>query len=240
MKISSFVSIMSLMLASTLFMLAQDHTKVSPGNAANSAVSATETVSQDQGFQQRYPRYHLVPGDVLELTFEFSPEFNQTLTVQPDGFITLRSLGDVHVSGLTVPQVTEQLETAYSKILMKPAIAVVLKDFEKPYFTAAGQLARPGRYVLHGDTTLAEAVAMAGGFTDKSKHSQVLLFRRVSDQWTQAQVFDVKKMMKSKDLQEDVYLHPGDMIFVPQNRISKIARFIPSSGVNAYVNPAQY
>ncbi|HZL67978.1 MAG TPA: polysaccharide biosynthesis/export family protein, partial [Candidatus Limnocylindrales bacterium] len=52
------------------------------------------------GFGERNPRYQLCPGDVLELHFEFTPEFNQSnIAVQPDGFANLTGVGDVHVAG---------------------------------------------------------------------------------------------------------------------------------------------
>jgi polysaccharide export outer membrane protein len=60
---------------------------------------------------------------------------------------------------------------------------VVLKDFEKPYFIADGQVARPGKYDLRGDTTLTEAINMAGSFTENAKHSRIVLFRKVDDNW---------------------------------------------------------
>jgi polysaccharide biosynthesis/export protein len=192
------------------------------------------------GFDERNPRYKIEAGDTFEVSFEFAPEFNQTTTVQPDGFVTLREIGDLQVAGQTVPQLTQTLCGTYGKIMASPSIAVVLKDFEKPYFVAGGQVAHPGKYTLRGDTTLTEAVAMAGGFTTASKHSQVLLFRRVSDQWTEAKVIDVKKMLNAKNLGEDPMLKPGDMFVVPQNFISKIAKFIPTSGVSTYINPATF
>jgi polysaccharide biosynthesis/export protein len=214
--------------------------------AARAAVGApaagceASAPADQKGFNERDPRYKIESGDTFDVNFEYAPEFNQTTTVQPDGFITLREIGDVHVAGQTVPELTHTLCESYGKIMASPSIAVVLKDFEKPYFVAGGQVAHPGKYTLRGDTTLTEAVAMAGGFTTSSKHSQVLLFRRVSDQWSEAKVIDVKKMLNAKNLGEDPFLKPGDMFVVPQNRISKIARFLPSSGVNAYMNPAQY
>lgn len=213
--------------------------------SSSSEVAATPAPSSvaapdETGFKTHYPRYQLVAGDTLDLQFEYSPEFNQTLTIQPDGFITLRDIGDVHVEGKTVPEATAILRDAYAKILSSPSIAVVVKDFEKPYFTASGQVGRPGHYVLHGETTVTEALAMAGGLTEKAKHSQVVLFRRVSNQWTEAKVLNVKKMLNAKNLQEDLTVHPGDMLFVPQNRLSKISRFIPNSGVTAYMSPASF
>jgi polysaccharide export outer membrane protein len=82
--------------------------------------------------------------------------------------------------------------------------------------------------------TVTEAVAMAGGFTEAAKHSQVLLFRRVSDEWTEAKVINVKKMLKDGNLHEDMHLHPGDMIVVPKNTLSKISKYIPNTSVGAY------
>jgi polysaccharide export outer membrane protein len=186
-------------------------------------------------FQERRPRYKISAGDTFEVNFELSPEFNQTVTVQPDGFITLRGIGDVHVAGEKVPELTDTLRQSYAKILNDPQISVVLKDFEKPYFVADGQVGKPGKYELRGETTVTQAIAVAGGFTDSSKHSQVLLFRRVDDQWTEARIVNVKKMEKSGKLTEDAVLHPGDMLFVPKNTFSKIQKFIPNASVGSYI-----
>ncbi|HWC17652.1 MAG TPA: polysaccharide biosynthesis/export family protein [Terriglobales bacterium] len=185
-------------------------------------------------FGERNPRYSLRPGDVLELSFELSPELNQQISVQPDGYVTLKQIGDFHVAGQSVPEFTQAVKAAYSKFLHDPIITVSLKDFEKPFFTAGGMVAHPGKYEMRGDVTLVEALQQAGGFTEESKHSQVLLFRRVSQDWAQAKVIDVKKMLKEKTLAEDIHLQSGDMIFVPQNRVSKIRKFIPTAGLSMY------
>jgi len=142
----------------------------------------------------------------------------------------LRAAGELHVAGQTLAEVTGLIRVAYNKILHNPSIAIVLKDFEKPYFTAGGAVGRPGKYELRGDTTVAEAIAMAGGFNDSAKHSQVLLFRRISKDWMEGRIVDVKKMLSQKNLSEDPHLQPGDMIFVPESRVSKIRRFIPAPG----------
>jgi polysaccharide export outer membrane protein len=144
-------------------------------------------------------------------------------------------VGDLKVAGQTVPELTQTLRTAYSKILNEPLISVVLKEFEKPYFVADGQVAKPGKYDMHGEMTLTQAIAIAGGFQSSAKHSQVLLFRRVDDQWTEAKLIDVKKMQKNGNLSEDPFLHSGDMLFVPKNVMSKIDRFIPNLSMGSYL-----
>lgn len=194
-------------------------------------------VNSPQGpeLQRRGERYRVEDSDVLDLQFQFTPDFNQTVTVQPDGFVTLKEIGDLHVEGETVPEIKQQMQQAYLKILANPVVTVDLKDFQKPYFLTLGQVARPGKYDLRGDTTVAAAVAMAGGFTSEAKHSQVLLFRRVNDQWSSVTKIDLKHMLKSRDLREDVYLQPGDMVYVPQNVFSKIKAFVPSPSLGTFV-----
>lgn len=187
--------------------------------------------SEQPPFSQRLPRYELRAGDVFDLTFEFSPEFNQTVTVQPDGFVTLRGVGDIHVGDLAVPELTRTIKTAYASILNDPAISIVLKDFEKPYFMATGQVNRPGKYDLRGDTTVTEAIAIAGGLNESAKHSQVVVYHRVSSEWMEGRVIDVKKMQNERRLAEDLLLKPGDMVFVPQSAFSKYRRYIPAPGL---------
>src|SRR6202047_1119527 len=130
---------------------------------------------------QRYPRYLLRPSDVLHITFPISPEFDQTVAIQPDGYISLRGVGDLYIQGESIPELMEALRKTYGAFLHVPLIDVELKDFEKPYFIAGGEFGHPGKYELRGDTTVAEAVAMAGGFTDKAKHSEGGGFRRAPD-----------------------------------------------------------
>ncbi len=98
-------------------------------------------------------------------------------------------------------------------------------------------MGRPGKYDLRGDTTLTQAVAIAGGFTEKSKHSQVLLFREVSDDWVEVKKIDAKRILQAKNIQEDLHLRPGDMIFVPQNAYSKIQPYIPKPYLGWYFHP---
>lgn len=199
--------------------------------------TTTQEITEHPELHRRNPRYQLCKDDVLQMNFTLTPELNQTVTVQPDGYITLLGVGDLHVEGQTVPDVTQLIRAAYAKTLHNPILTVRLMDFEKPYFIAGGEVGHPGKFELRGDTTLTEAVAIAGGFTESSKHSQVWLFRRVSNDWVETQQFDLKKMLKSGNLREDAHLRPGDMLYVPRNTYSKMKRFIPVATLGTYFNP---
>jgi polysaccharide export outer membrane protein len=189
---------------------------------------------------ERRPLYRLRRSDVVTVSFTLSPEFDQILTVQPDGYVTLKDAGMVVAQGLTLEEFRAAIERAYRGYLHDPQPAVALKDFEHPYFIAGGQVGHPGKYELRGETTVVEAVQIAGGFTQDSKHSQVLLFRHVNNEFVEARVFNLKKMLQEKNLTEDPHLLPGDLIFVPQNAVSKIGRYLSRPSASMYVNSTQF
>ena len=152
----------------------------------------------------------------------------------------MKEIGDFYAQGKTAPELRDGLQQAYATILNKPVVTVDLKDFQKPYFVAGGEVGHPGKYDLRADTTTAAAIAIAGGFTPSSKHSQVLLFRRVSDNSVEVKRLNMKKMLNTANLQEDLFLRPGDMLYVPKNRISKISRYIPTEALSLYFSPLTY
>jgi polysaccharide export outer membrane protein len=207
------------------------------GAAATKQLPQSEASQEDVGrpaLQRRNQRYLLCASDVLALSFVNTPEFDQIVNVQPDGFISLAGVGDVHVEGMTNEEAATAIKAAYSKILQDPALSIELKDFNKPYFMVGGQVFKPGKFDLRGYTTASQAITMAGGFQDSAKHSQVLLFRRVSDSWLEVKTLDMKNILKGQNVNEDLEIRPGDLLYVPQNTISKIKKFIPNYGMGAY------
>lgn len=189
---------------------------------------------------ERRPLYRFAASDVLEVSFTFTPEFNQTAVVQPDGRIALRGAGVVIAEGKTAAELEESIRQAYAGRLHEPEVTVTVKDFDKPYFIASGEVARPGKYELRSPTTAAEGVAIAGGFTPQSKHSQVILFRRISPELVEARVLDVKRMLKAKDLNEDVTLQAGDFLVVPKSVVSKVMRFMPTTSMGMYLTSGHF
>lgn len=215
----------------------QEASAPSTGNGSSTSPAVTTPAPT---FQERNPRYRIRKGDTLDLDFALSPEFNQTVAVQPDGYATLKGVGTVYIQGQTIPELTETLKTAYAKVLHDPVIVIALKDFEKPYFIASGQVAKPGKYDLRSDLTITEALAIAGGFGDKAKTSQVVLYRQSPSGNFEGKVFNVKKLLASRNLSEDPQLLPGDLLYVPQNVSSRFRPYIPTASMGAYYNPAMY
>ena len=196
--------------------------------------AGTAQVLQDRA------RYTIQPGDQLEIHFRLTPEFNQTVSVQPDGFVILPVAGDVRVVSLTVHQAEAQIAAGMASRLKDPEVTISLLSFQKPYFVVAGQVNHPGRFEMHEDTTAMQAVLLAGGPTDKGRLSQVVVFRHVSGSGAQVKLLDLNNLKKSTDLERDLQLQSGDMLLVPRNRLSKLEE-ITRLGANmgVYVNPLQ-
>lgn len=185
-------------------------------------------------------RYRITPGDVIELRFPFVPELDQTLAVQPDGYVTLREAGEIRVQGRTLPQFRAAVSEAYMPFVRDPVFTAVLKEFEKPYFVAAGEVSKPGRYELRGATTLTQAIAYAGGATDHAKMSEVVIFRPFTEDSVSVKQVDVKQMYEKRDLSEDPLLRPGDTIFLSKSVLGKLAPVLSKIGIGFYFNPADF
>lgn len=182
-------------------------------------------------------RYTLKANDVLGLTSRFTPEFNQDVIVQPDGFGHMNKLASgVRLQGLTVQEATVEINKAYSAILSGPDITVTLKDFERPYFVVSGSVRNPGKIEYRGRYTVMEAVAMAGGFDPSAKHSQILLMRAYSKDLVKVTMIDVRDVEKRKDVHKDLEIEPGDTIYVPKRAFAKFEPFLPTSSMGMYQN----
>jgi polysaccharide export outer membrane protein len=196
----------------------------SPSAAGISETSASVEVADSfaEWLHWTSGRYRITPGDVIEFKFPFVPELDQTVTVQPDGFISLQEIEDVRVQGQTVNDVKHTVRAAYETVVREPVFTVTLTQFEKPYFVASGQVKTPGRYELRGATTLTQALAFAGGTVAGADLSEVLLVRRHGD-GVEVKEINVKHMLAKRDLSEDPLLRPGDMLVVGKSVIGKLS-----------------
>lgn len=187
---------------------------------------------------QSAARYRLRPADVLEVQYRYTPEFSQTLTVGPDGYVSLQLLGSVRLGGLTVDEAQALILERARTRLRDPEITLVLREHEKSYVTVAGQVATPGKVEIKGSLTALEAIAMAGGLREDAKQSQVVLLRRFSADEYETRVLDVKHLMTESGVREDIALRPNDLLVVPQDRVGKIDRVLRVANIGSYLGAA--
>ena len=203
--------------------------------------SATAAIAQQQTAPRlttvTEERYRLQPGDVFEVQFRYSPEFNQTVTIQPDGYISLEVGGELKVAGLTIEQARAAILKKAATRLQDPIATIVLKEFQKPYFVIAGEVSVPGKIEMRERVTALQAIMLAGGMKETARSSQVVVFRRINTDTAEVKLLNLKSIRSTADLENDLTLQPGDMVFVPRDKISKIERFMKLASVAAFMAP---
>jgi polysaccharide export outer membrane protein len=185
------------------------------------------------------PRYTLRAGDVLQLEYRYTPEFNQTVTVLPDGYVNLNVVGDMKVSDLTLAQAHDAIIRKAQARLNDPELNLILKEFQPLYVVVSGEVGKPGKIELRDKTTAMQAVLLAGGFSESAQTGQVLLFRKINSDTAEVRKLNLTKLRKTVDLERDIQLEPDDMLFVPRDKVQKISRYVKLLNIGTYINPLQ-
>ncbi len=173
--------------------------------------------------------YHLGAMDLLDISVFGVQDLDKEVRVNSNGMISLPLVGAVMAGGLTVPQLEEKLEKAYSKgFLQNPQVTVFVKEYTSQRITVEGAVDKPGIFPITGRTTLIQAIAMAGGVDEKLVDlSGIVVMRQVKGK-KEAAVFDLRKVRRGEIEDPELY---GDDIVVVEQSGSKTAlrRFIETA-----------
>ncbi len=184
------------------------------------------------------PAYYTVhPGDVLTINFRYTPEFNDEITVGPDGRGVTKAAGDIMLAGRTLPEIQQEIIRGSTDKLVNPEVAVNLKSFEAPNVVVAGEVQKPGQFDLRKPTTALQAILMAGGPKEDSAMNHVYLFRRINSDTSEVHVLQLGKYSSGSRAKNDLLLQPGDMILVNRDALEKIGRFMKTFNLGVYFNP---
>lgn len=189
------------------------------GLAACSTTPARKvnTIAQ---FNAEYQRvngegYKIHPGDVLDINFFYTPEYNATnVPVRPDGKIQLPLAGDFPIAGMTPEQASEALKKVYSSQLKNPDLAIMVKTFGANSVVVQGAVRNPAEVQLSGSQSLLQVIGKAGSFTDDADISHVSVVRH-SGGAPMALVLNLRLALTGVAPQNDIPLLPGDVVYVP-------------------------
>jgi polysaccharide export outer membrane protein len=181
--------------------------------------------------------YTLEPGDTVTVNFRFTPEFNDEVVVGPDGRATLKSAGDVMLSGLTIPEAQRMIVRDSSAKLVNPEVTVSLKDFQRPQVVVAGEVTNPGHFELKRPMTATQAILMAGGPKDDAQLGKVLLFRRINSEYAEVHVLQLGRYDARTRARNDMILQPDDLLLIRHDLVSRIDRYVKLVNLGVYLNP---
>ena len=159
--------------------------------------------------------YVIGPEDVLQVTVWKNESLTRQLAVRPDGKISMPLLHDVQAAGLTPMQLQEKLATAFGEFMPNPEVAVSVVDVRSYRISVLGEVQKPGVLQLKSDTSVLEAIALAGGFRDFASPSKILILRKNGDGQTQKIPFNYNRVVKDNRSDGNVMLKSGDVVVVP-------------------------
>ncbi len=187
--------------------------------------SLSPVESNPQGFAawtDGAPDYRFNPGDKLRAQFLLTPELTEEVTVGPDGMIALRAAGQVKAGELTAQQLQDAIATASRRMLTHPIVTVSLIDSAGARIFVGGSVVHPGAYPIDTRRGALEAIVLAGGFDREARADEVVLLRRNPQNKPMLRTVDLAGFISNGTAQGDVPLYPGDIVYVPRNRISEI------------------
>jgi polysaccharide export outer membrane protein len=170
-------------------------------------------------------RLALVPGDVVEVKFFYTPNLDESQTVRPDGKIQLQLIGEVGVEGKTPGELRNELLELYTPHLKAPQIAVVVRSFQERRVFVGGQVLTPGIIEMPGEMDALEAVMQAGGFDLREAEVRNVVIIRHRNGQRYGYSINLKPALMGDETQP-FYLEPNDIIYVPRTKIAKLNQWI--------------
>jgi len=123
--------------------------------------------------------YHLGSGDRIHIGVFGQSDLNGDYVVDGGGSVQLPLIGSVRAAGLTVAEFQKQLISKYSDgYLVNPNVEVDVVNY-RPFYII-GEIKAPGQYPYVNGMSILNAVALAGGFTDRADKSEVYIRRNGS------------------------------------------------------------
>lgn len=203
-------------LASGLIFVSFSSIQIATGQALEGDVKKTETEvresrSESRSEGKKTEEYVIGPGDVLQIVIWKNEHLSKTIPVRPDGRISLPLIDDVQAAGATPSQLKEVIAKSLRHFVDNPIVTVIVSEVNNFKVSVLGEVKKPGVYLLKGRTTVLEAISMAEGFTEFATTSNILLMKKAKGQRLR---FDYRAFISGENLDQNVYLDPGDTIIV--------------------------
>jgi polysaccharide export outer membrane protein len=158
-------------------------------------------------------QFTLGAADVIHINVWKNADLSQTVTVGPDGFVSLPLLGDVHVAGMTTNQMAQLITLRLSSYVVSAQVTVSVIDVRSRQVYVMGQVGKPGGYPLVAPLTVLQVLAEAGGLNTFANRKGIFILRG-SNGDTQRLKFNYTNAIHG-DVKQNISLKPGDTVIVP-------------------------
>jgi len=152
--------------------------------------------------------------DVLAINVWKEGEVSRTVTVRPDGMITLPLVNDVKAAGLTPMQLAALLTEKLRKHFKDPEVTVIVNAINSRKIHLVGEVNRAGTFPMLPDMTVLQALSGAGGFTQYAKTKKIYILRLENGKQLKIP-FNYNEVIQGKKPEQNLILKPGDTVVVP-------------------------
>jgi polysaccharide export outer membrane protein len=161
--------------------------------------------------------FPLGAGDMVKITVFRNSDLTTETRVTEAGAITFPLIGHVPVAGASTTEVEERIRDRLKSgnYIAEPQVNVTVLQFRSAQIAVLGQVNKPGRYPLEGTPhKITDLLAIAGGVTNQAADAITLVTWR--DGREQHVDIDLPTMFTRKNMNDDIKLSSGDVIFVPR------------------------
>jgi polysaccharide biosynthesis/export protein len=166
----------------------------------------------------------LGPGDVIEITAWRHNDLNRKVQVDASGKIYYPFVGEIDVSDMSIHKLREVVRSKISKIYNDPVIDINIVSMQSRRIYVLGEIARPGIFSLSRPMDIFDAVGLSGGFTNDAKQENIFVIRGDRKE-PQIIKLDMKAAMRGGDLEQNIVLQSGDVVYVPATYIASTSRY---------------
>ena len=154
--------------------------------------------------------YVLGPGDQLVIDIYGASQKTETLTISPEGTITVADYGPVAVSGLTVAAAQDKLRSTVGSQYASSHLQLTVGQTRSIMVNVMGEVKTPGTYTLSAFATVFHALYRAGGINDLGTLRNVKVYRG----GRLVTVVDIYEYILNGRLAGNVMLRDNDVIQV--------------------------
>lgn len=158
-------------------------------------------------------QFILGSADVIHIGVWKNADLTQTVTIGPDGFISLPLLGDLHVAGMTTNQLAQDLKTKLNSYVVNAQVTVSIVEIHSKQVFVTGQVGKPGGYPLVVPISVLQLIAQAGGLNTFANRKDIVILRGSGSQMQRLK-FNYKDAVRG-DPKQNIALRPGDTVIVP-------------------------
>lgn len=183
----------------------------------------------------------LSPNDVLEVNVFQVDNLNRTVQVDSGGQISLPLIGTITAAGKTVRQLEQEIETTYgAKYLQSPDVTIFVKESIGQRITVDGEVNKAGIYPVSSNSSLIDAIALAGGFNTVGDAKKVFIYRNIGPNTLVAN-YNVEEIRGGKSGNPRIYGGDKIVVFASKSKIAmnnlKDALGVASSAARLAVVP---